>query len=67
MLRAGRLTSRALAALLVAAAVMLGACGNDDQGRRLSATRASELRSTLAQVEQSAKTDPSAEPSTTQP
>ena len=32
---------------------MLGACGNDDQGRRLSATRASELRSTLAQVEQS--------------
>lgn len=53
MLRAGRWTWRALVVLLVAAAAMLGACGNDDQGRRLSATRASELRSTLAQVEQS--------------
>lgn len=33
---------------------MLGACGGDDgKGRPLSASRASELRSTLAQIEQS--------------
>jgi hypothetical protein len=53
MLRAGRWTSRALVVVLVAAAAIVGACGNDSQGRRLSATRASELRSTLTQVEQS--------------
>jgi hypothetical protein len=53
MLRAGRWTSPALAVLLGAAAVMLGACGNDGEGRPLSASRASELRSTLGQIEQS--------------
>jgi hypothetical protein len=54
MLRAGSWSRAALAVLLAAAAAVLGACGDDgDQGRPLSAARASELRSTLSQIEQS--------------
>jgi hypothetical protein len=53
MLRAGRWCRAALAVLLAVAAALLGACGDEGQGRPISAGRASELRSTLSQIQQS--------------